>query len=158
MKKRLANQKDLVYACMRYPISVWHTASVQNNTPALLGVTIKLVTLQGYGPGGIPTYHKEVPSWVSKTKPSDVANAEMISYSQRVNKSFTSKRAWWISLAVALPAVLRGVTPLAVVAPNAAHARCTRSFALSAVWRHRCLSYPRMTARSIAAPAMINSG
>lgn len=39
MKKGLANGEKMVYASKRYPISVWHTASVQHDTPALLGVT-----------------------------------------------------------------------------------------------------------------------
>jgi hypothetical protein len=28
--KTIANHEKIVYACMRYPISVWHTVLVQN--------------------------------------------------------------------------------------------------------------------------------
>jgi hypothetical protein len=30
MKKTIANHEKIVYACMRYPILVWHTVLVQN--------------------------------------------------------------------------------------------------------------------------------
>lgn len=54
MKKALEIQKKIVYANIRYPISVWHTASVQQLDARAAWGDNKLVTLQGYGPGRIP--------------------------------------------------------------------------------------------------------
>jgi len=135
--------------------------------PTLLGVTDRLVTPvrhshrmpEWYGPGRIPTYHKEVPSWVSSTKPLGVANVEMISHSQQVNKSSTSKRGWWISPVVVLPVAPHDVICLADrgIVLSVLHAKCTRWFAPSAVPRLRCHSYPRMIALSIAAPVTTKS-
>jgi len=114
--------------------------------------------LQGYGPEmeGIPTYHKEVPSWTSKTKPSGAVSAETISYSPQVNKSFTSKKVWWICLVVVHLAARHAAAhpPRVDVLASAPHAKCTRSFVPSAVSRRKSHSCPRMTAPSIAAPAM----
>ena len=127
-------------------------------SPALLGVTDNWWHLLRYGPGGIPTYHKEVPSWVSKTKPLDVANVEMISHSLRVNKSFTNKKVWWISLVGVLNAGQRVVIRLVPGVVSVAHAKCTRSFAPSVEPRRKFHSYLRMIALSIVALAMTRYG
>ena len=54
-------------------------------------------------------------------------------------------------------AVQRAVVRLVQVAVIVAHAKCTRSFALSVEPRRRCHSYPRMIALFIAAHAMTRS-
>ena len=126
-------------------------------SPTLLGETDNWWHLLRYGPGGIPTYHKEVPSWVSKTKPLDVANVETTSHSRRVNKSFTNKKVWWISLVAVLNAGQHVVVRLVQVTVIVVHAKCTLSFARSVEPRHRCHSYPRMIALFIAAHAMTRS-
>ena len=126
-------------------------------SPALLGVTDNWWHLLRYGPGGIPTYHKEVPSWVSKTKPSGVANVETTSYSRQGNKSFISKKVWWISLVGVLNAGQHVVVRLVLVTAIAVRAKCIQSFVLSVEPRHRCHSYPRMIALFIAAHAMTRS-
>ena len=79
----------------------------------------------------------------------------MISRSPRVNKNFTSKKAWWISQVVVLLAVRRVAHLAAQVAvQSVAHARCIQLFALSVEPKRRCHSYPRMIVPSIAARAM----
>ena len=95
--------------------------------------------------------------WVSLTKPLGVENVEMTSHSLQVNKSSTSKKAWWISLVVVLTAGQRVVIRL-VLAASVAHARCTRLFAPSVESRRKYHSCPRMIALSIVALAMTKSG
>ncbi len=83
----------------------------------------------------------------------------MISYSQRGNKSFTSKKAWWISLAVVQTAVQRVVMRLVrAVVPSVVHAKCILLFAPSVERRRRCHSYPRMIAPCIVAHATTRYG
>ena len=79
----------------------------------------------------------------------------MISRSPRVNKNFTSKKAWWISQVVVHLAVRRVAHLAAQVAvQSVVHARCIQLFALSVEPKRRCHSYPRMIVPSIAARAM----
>jgi len=163
-EKTLANRRKIVYACMRYPISVSRTVLVQNirshagkgdrqagdirsdmdpSVPPLCEARYQHTVLGG-------------PSWVSLTKPFAAVSAEMILYLQRVNRSSTSKKVSWMNPVAALPAVRLAAIRLVVQVGvrNVPHVRCTQSFALSAESRRKCRSFPRTTAPSIAAPAM----